>query len=258
MTWDSKNPQSSRGSASGPPRGLAVLRRTSAVVQQHCAVADESGPVGKCPDNKVLLNTEHCKDKQNSLHQLNLQHKAFSVFYKMVGVFSPPYYCNLPNNSHQQSLPLSFNLHISSPYLFTKSSIQSHCLPRYPSHFSLPNFYIQSPSIFSTTPIKNLFSTWTIRPVEAAARSQWASAFCLDWHCFDLSLIPGNMYRKSNTHYHWFLITGTHNIGVWQVPVIRMVNVNHTLNLLSFLSYPIDTITSLDMPPETSFLKRVF
>ena len=83
----SKNSNASKGSSPRPAGGLTVSRRLPAVVQQHYVIADQSGIFGT---RKFYLYFEHCKVKQNSLHQLNPKYKACSVFYKMVSAFSPP------------------------------------------------------------------------------------------------------------------------------------------------------------------------
>ena len=34
-------------------------------------------------------------------------------------------------------------------------------------------------------------------PIQAASKTQWASEFCVAWHCFNISLIPQNMDRDN-------------------------------------------------------------
>ena len=79
---------------------------------------------------------------------------------------------------------------INKNSIFSTKRVASSTKGQVLLHFSLPYLFIQLPLQSSTT-------IPTIRPIQAAPKIQWASEFCVDWHCFNLFPIPQNMDRDN-------------------------------------------------------------
>ena len=76
-----------------------------------------------------------------------------------------------------------------------------------------PYCYLENPAI----PIKTPFPYLVIQPIQVVSKVQWASESQVDWHCFDIYLLPQNMDRDKSAHNHLFPITLTQKTGVFQV-----------------------------------------
>ena len=123
-----------------------------------------------------------------------------------------------------------------------------------------------SPPCFLQTTIpkiytENNFPTSDIYPIQAEAKEQETREFCEDWYCFNLSFVTQSMENDSRAHNRWLLIAQAQKIDVLVFDEDacnrndKLFNPpSHTLNPLSLLPYPTNTITRTRIPKENSYL----
>ena len=113
------------------------------------------------------------------------------------------------------------------------------------------------------SPLKLFPPTSVVQPISDVSRVQWARESHEDWHCFNHSLFPKSIGRSNSTHNHRLLISQIHKID-WrryflsEYQTMASITLPHTLNLLSLLPYPTNTIKRPHMPLVTNFLTTIF
>ena len=103
---------------------------------------------------------------------------------------------------------------------------------------------------------KYIFPTSNILPIQAASTDQEVREYCEDWNCFNLSLLPHNVWTviAGLIHNYWIFIAQTWNIDLLQMWQTIQSTFSHTLNLFSLLPYSTDTTIRTHIPLETSCL----